>query len=449
MTNNQFLDLLYSDISTYIIVMISVLVLYYFIFGRNIAHIADPLMIGYLAQAFSCSVVLFIYIEDVLSDYFFYSFIFTEVAFLLPCAFMRKKYKENYLGENIKASITSEWYANYSTFYLVTLIIFAISSVAYFALAGIPILNQMSRLDTTDSLGALSWFTDVYWVCLPALVIIKRYVFFKKNKMDLIIIGFCFVFLLAKGGKSDFFFLIVSLFLVKEVYKIKELNKVVKYLSYISPLVIIGLMIILFSVWNSDENVIKAFFERFVLFGDVFYQGYNKVFFASLPTNIYPWDYFFGGTINKIKELFGFSSKEKVVFGYEIAKYYYNIDSGIGPNARHNILGLYLFGPYFSVLFSFLIGVIYCAIRSGRGIINSRTPRTSLRFFFYVVFCTYSCFIFVDPSLALGLYLKIIVVFSVPLAISLFISSYRKYFPSTKKNIESLDVREREHFAEQ
>ncbi|MBK4367037.1 hypothetical protein JJQ04_23895, partial [Enterobacter hormaechei] len=122
------------------------------------------------------------------------------------------------------------------------------------------------------------------------------------------------VCLLVKGGKSDFFFMIVSLFLVKEVYQIRELAKVVKILSYISPLIILGLMVVIFSVWGANGSVLSAFFERFVLFGDVFYQGYSKPFMDSLPKDIYVWDYFFGGTINKLSMILGYPVKDKVNF---------------------------------------------------------------------------------------------------------------------------------------
>lgn len=427
MTNNQFLDLLYSDLSSYITILSCILVLYYFVFGRKILHIADPLMVGFIAQAFSCSVVFFIYYEGKINDFYFFSFVFTEIFFLLPLALMRKRYIVCPKVLEVDVSPQCKWNDAYSIFYSATIFIFIITTTIYFSLAGIPILNQMSRLDTNESLGIISWFTDVYWICLPALIIIKRFVFLRRNFFDYLIILLCFIFLLAKGGKSDFFFMIISIFLVKEIFQITELKRFIKWVSYASPFVILCLMVIIFSVWNSNQNVLNAFFERFVLFGDVFYQGYDKGFMLFLPDNIYPWDYFFGGTINKIRALFGLPIKEKVIFGYEISKYYYNIDSGIGPNARHNILGLYLFGPYLSLAFSFSLGLIYCFLRSGAGFVNKTTSRYSLKMFFYLMLLTYSFFFFVDPSLVLGLYLKILFVFSIPLLLVIIKVGFKSY----------------------
>lgn len=84
--------------------------------------------------------------------------------------------------------------------------------------------------------------------------------------------------------------MIVSLFLVKEVYQIRELAKVVKILSYISPLIILGLMVVIFSVWGANGSVVSAFFERFVLFGDVFTKvianhlwiRYQRIFMSGI-----------------------------------------------------------------------------------------------------------------------------------------------------------------------
>lgn len=419
MDNGQFLDLLYSNLTLYLSLLGLVFIIYYAWFGNKVRHVADPLMIGFVAQVFSCSVVLLLEFTSEIDDFYFYSFLYTEVMFLIPLLFMRKNYVKINDDSHERFLAYKRWNYGYSSFYYTTTILLIITSIYYFAIVGIPILNQLSRLDTNESAGIISWFTDVYWVCFPAMVAIKRYVYRRKSFVDYVLLLLCFVCLLVKGGKSDFFFMIVSLFLVKEVYQIRELAKVVKILSYISPLIILGLMVVIFSVWGANGSVVSAFFERFVLFGDAFYQGYSKPFMDSLPKDIYVWDYFFGGTINKLSMILGYPVKDKVIFGYEISKYYYNIDSGIGPNARQNILGLYLFGPYFCGVFSFVLGLIYLAIRRGTFLVNNRTRAYSLRVVFYIIFCTYSCYLFIDPTLTWGLYLKTTFVFIFPLIVSL------------------------------
>lgn len=432
MTNNQFIDLLYSDLQGYLLILALIAVTYYVFFGRNIKHIADPLMIGYIAQVFSCSVVLFLFYKEKIYDGYFYSFIYTEIMFIFPLILMRRNYVRLSPDINTRFIAYKSWNNGYSVFYYSSLVLLLSTSLIYFSKVGVPIFNQISRLDSNESVGILSWFTDIYWICFPAMVIIKRFIYRRRSIIDYLMILFCFLCLLGKGGKADFFFLVVTLFMVKEVYQIRELNRIVKILSYLSPFIILGLMVIIFSVWGARSNVLNSFFERFVLFGDVFYQGYNKNFIEFLPKDIGLMDYFFGGTMNKIRGLFGIPLKEKVIFGYEISKYYYNIDSGIGPNARQNILGLYLLGPYLSGFFSLSLGIVYLNIRSSRWLINKKTSVSSLKIVFYIMFCTYSSFIFVDPALAFGFYLKILTVFSIPLFLSLFNARFFKRLSSIR-----------------
>jgi hypothetical protein len=69
-----------------------VFIIYYAWFGNKVRHVADPLMIGFVAQVFSCSVVLLLEFTSEIDDFYFYSFLYTEVMFLIPLLFMRKNY---------------------------------------------------------------------------------------------------------------------------------------------------------------------------------------------------------------------------------------------------------------------------------------------------------------------------------------------------------------------
>lgn len=90
MDNGQFLDLLYSNLTLYLSLLGLVFIIYYAWFGNKVRHVADPLMIGFVAQVFSCSVVLLLEFTSEIDDFYFYSFLYTEVMFLIPLLFMRK-----------------------------------------------------------------------------------------------------------------------------------------------------------------------------------------------------------------------------------------------------------------------------------------------------------------------------------------------------------------------
>jgi hypothetical protein len=95
-----------------------------------------------------------------------------------------------------------------------------------------------------------------------------------------------------------------------------------------------------------------------------------------------------------------------VILGYELSNHYYGIDEGMGPNARHNILGLYLFGFYGAIAFSFLCGAVLARVRA-RPLFGSRT---ALAVALYLMMNVVSVSAMVDPSMAVGYIIKLAIV---------------------------------------
>lgn len=116
MDNGQFLDLLYSNLTLYLSLLGLVFIIYYAWFGNKVRHVADPLMIGFVAQVFSCSVVLLLEFTSEIDDFYFYSFLYTEVMFLIPLLFMRKNYVKINDDSHERFLAYKRWNYGYSSF---------------------------------------------------------------------------------------------------------------------------------------------------------------------------------------------------------------------------------------------------------------------------------------------------------------------------------------------
>ena len=127
MTAGEFLDLYSSNLSANIYSTLFVVALYLFIFRKSFSSIVDPLFLGVIAQAFSASVVLVMYFSDVIDDYYLYSFLATEAAFLIGCFSLFRSPSLSKLNGSILV-VNSR---GFKFFYFVFCVFFWVFSVLY------------------------------------------------------------------------------------------------------------------------------------------------------------------------------------------------------------------------------------------------------------------------------------------------------------------------------
>ncbi|MBX9763518.1 MAG: hypothetical protein K2Y24_10900 [Pseudomonadaceae bacterium] len=412
MTAGQFLDLYSSNLSANIYSTLFVIVLYLFIFRKSFSSIVDPLFLGVIAQAFSASVVLVMYFSDVIDDYYLYSFLATEAAFLIGCFSLFRSPSLSKLNGSILV-VNSR---GFKFFYFVFCVFFWVFSVLYLYSAGLALFVAESRLITMQNLGVISWFVDILWSAGPLFFFLKRYIIKNSSPGDYFLLFAAFFFLLTKGGKSDFLPFVYSFFIVTHVFSVVKLQRYMFFVTLLVPALLLLATAITLSIWGVDENVVFYAIKRFVLFGDAFFQGYTREFFELLPESGF-FHYFFNSLYGTYCYVFGLVPGPKVIMGYEMSKLYYGVSEGMGANARHNILGLYLFGPYGSVLFSFFCGFLLSFLRRGFYL-----SKSWLFVVFYIVINLFVHFIMIDPALAVGYFIKVFVVLGVVLVVSYFIN---------------------------
>jgi hypothetical protein len=413
MNREEFLALYDLNFYTNSFLVLIVLALYLHLFRKSFSSLIDPLFLGVLAQAFSAAVVFILYFSKNIDSYFFYSFISTEIAFLVGCFAL---FRPPALSK-VDVSLFADRREEFRIFCVVFYGFFLLFSALYLKSAGFVLFRSESRLLIMQDLGVVSWFIDILWAAAPLLFFLKRYVFNLRSFADYIVLGLSMVFLLTKGGKSDFLPFIFSVFLASYIFSIAPLKRTLNFLIILTPVLLILATTITLAIWNVNANVVSFVFERFILFGDVFFQGYNQTFFDSLPdSGFFP--YFFSSIYAFLCHALGFVPEPKVIMGYEMSKFYYGIEEGMGPNARHNILGLYLFGPYVAVVFSFLVGLLLAVLRRGLWL-----EKGWIFIFLYAVVSIFAYVLMIDPSLAVGYFIKIVVVMGSMILVSLLIFS--------------------------
>lgn len=404
MNNEQFLEFFYDDLDLNIGIAITVLVLYAALFWRACRSLADPLAFGILAQAMAAAVVFMLRAGGEIADVYFYSFLGCEIALLAGC-FVLGAPRLQKATEPVDAD-------TFRTIHYCFLVVFWASSLAFVGQVGLLLFNAESRLIVMQQLGALSWFVDVCWVAVPILVMMRWTMLGERTWIDGISLVACILFLLTKGGKSDFIILVFSAYLVAFVGQNARALLWAKRSVLAVPFLLLAITAITLAVWGQSENPLISVLHRLVFFGDALYQGYSDEFMGNVQQTT-PLNYFFTSIDSFATSLIGIPARDRVVLGYEMALHYYKIEEGIGPNARANILGFYLFGPYGAVVFCFFVGVVFALLRRGLAL------QTYSGMLLYCLMNVFAMYLFVDPALAAGYFLKLAVVFTAVLVLAL------------------------------
>lgn len=411
MNNEQFLAFFYDNLQTNLLIASTCLLVYVLIFVRAVRSAADPLALGVLAQAMAASVVFMLRAGGELSDFFFHSFLATEAAFIAGCFVLG--------APRLHAAGDMKNRRNFDAISRVAMIVFWLSSAIFVSEAGFLLFASESRLIVMQRLGMVTWFVDVCWVAVPIIVMMRGAADGKISWHDRLAVLACILLLITKGGKTDFVLLIFSAYLVAFVFQNRKGLLVSNVLMIVAPVLILAVTGVTLIVWDNDSNPLLLLMHRLLMFGDAFFQGYNGYFLYHIR-DVSPLTYLAGTVSDFFSYLLGERPEERLVLGYEMSNYYYKVSEGMGPNARVNILGLYLFGQYGAIVFAFIVGATVSVIR--RGI----RPTTYTKCLLYLTLNIFALYFFIDPSLAIGYLMKLAVVSIVVVTLAMGTSFFHK-----------------------
>jgi hypothetical protein len=373
---------------------------YALLLRRSVMSAFDPLFLGAIAHVFAAAVMAFLVVEEAIDTYFVMSFLLTEVAFWLGFFAIAKPVRPSQFSAQ---ALTDR--GLFARFYVVCVLCLLGAVAAFVGRAGLLITQDVSRLVVMQEMGWVSWLYDGSTMLVPVLVLLKRYVLEERSRADWVVLTIVLFALTTKGGKSDFVLAAFAVFLVGSAFSVRGLLNAAKVLYVAVPILLFAVTILVLSAWGSEMTAADLLAGRFVLFGDVFFQGYDATVFAGLPdTNWF--QYFFGSLANAWSQVTGALAPPRVVLGYELSKYYYGVDEGMGPNARHNILGLYLFGFWGSLPFSFACGLAVSFVRARPLLGTTSAVGVAL----YLAANIAIVFVMIDPTLGVAYMIKLAIV---------------------------------------
>lgn len=374
MNNFEFYNIVLSNLTLLIIILLSSFFLHYLVFKKHIKSIFDPYLISAVSNAFCFAVVCFLYFLNNISFYLFISYLLTQLFFVLGLnLFSLNKNFKNISVLNSRNSYRS----NIVAFYFFS-IIFLISQIAIYVTKGIPLFMD-SRLETFSAgggSGILGRIADVSSIfSIYAFFLIIKFNNFKFNDLIkyLILLLILLTFFLS-GSKSNFL-IIFSVFWCSIIFnKIKgrEYFSNLKFLKKaIKPLILFSFFIVLLiiKVQSSKSNItdenslnpILAFVLRLVHSGDVYWYSYPNNVYLSINGDRW-FSALFTDTLGLLRVVEWDKLPEAI--GITLKNIHHPSDIPQGPNARHNVFGIIYFGFLGSIVFSFCLGFILSFIRN-------------------------------------------------------------------------------------
>jgi len=355
------------------------IILYLFVFRKYIYSIFDPFLLYTLSCASSAAVVFFMYSKGLITNYYFMNFILTEIAFIIGFFTIRPiKFKEI-----VPVALKTYSYRSSNSDFIVVLyflssFLYIIAQLAVYKLVGIPLLME-SRWAAFSGNGS-GLLSRVIYVTRYVTIFLLLYRFFNIQRKNLLIRlydFFIFVFIIItsflSGSKMTYLAIVFIAFSIDifsrrlRLGKRMSANKKIRSYQFIiflfALVAAIGVIVIQIKVLygTAKINPILALLVRFVKFGDVYILAY--------PNNVLSHLKWGNPFLALFKDLLGFFriipwDKLPEALGLQIYHYIYNTEVLTGPTPRFDVFGLFYFGFYGSVIYSYCIGLTVSFFRN-------------------------------------------------------------------------------------
>jgi hypothetical protein len=349
-------------------IFLGFLILSIFIHIFLIRHFAigllDPIVTAIIGNIFAFATALFVFYVDDSSREYIFSFFTAELAFWAGFIMLAPS------GASIVillAKIKPIPVLPKREFpFLVLWLMFIFLKVMQFTFVGIPLFAFVRIGMATDS-GGLGVFQTSASLIFPLLIYYATFLYIagRLNRIR----GYLFIItmiamILLDGSKSTFIPLAQSVFIYAIVLGGRDtFNKSNIFINKnISILIVIAISMTIGTIFFKENDIsesIALLGRRLLAFGDAYYLGYPNGVIESLDQTKYL-EVLFYPTLSTLR-LIDFN-KVSESLGVMLAQSVHNNFEGGGPNARHNILGLYLFGEI-GFVFSFIIGMLIGVMR--------------------------------------------------------------------------------------
>lgn len=373
---NDFFSLVFNNVPSYLLTVSVCMLVYGILLRKHIYSIFDPFLLAMFLSSLGCSAVFFMFFNNMIKEYYFYSYILTQIAFILGLIIVKPINLKN-LNKFSKINIYKESIFNrnlITIIYYLASISFLVAQIYSYKLVGIPLLRE-SRLGLySEGTGIVKRFLDV---CGPVtiFILVHRYLTLNRNKRffcswlyDFALLSFILISLALSGSKSAFlssvyiifFYFFFSYRLGLGEYFYNRLRKIGFALVSLAFIVAITVTII----QSHDKTVSSGLMRivyRFISAGDIFIYAYQDNVLQQIDKD--------SGILAIVMDFLGlfriipWAALPKAL-GLQIYQTIYNVDTILGPNPRHNVFGLFYFGFFGAILYSFTIGFLVSFVRN-------------------------------------------------------------------------------------
>lgn len=419
-------------------------IIYYIIFRKYVYSILDPFALHLVMAVGGYSTVFFMYQFDIINDYYFQSFLFTQLAFISGFLVIKPITIKSILKHQRK-NLLAETSSTYFMYYLL-FALYIVSQFFTYYINGIPLLME-SRLETYSGGSGFGIFGRIIEVSNIVILVVAFYNIFFKNKsnsmFDKVVIFVVVINSILSGSKSAIIYIFFILFFVlffnfrtaniKIVFFKNKFDKNKWWIILFATIVVLVIINIQVATkFGSDNtmNPLAVLLMRFINTGDVFFLAYPDGFinnaesanpllalFSSLigTFRILPWDVL----PNSIS--------------LQLYQDLYHTDLIEGPNTRHNIFGLFYFGNILSIFFSFLLGYLISYVRNKLYFI---VPPSINGMILYILLAINIVVFEADPVMAVSNFVSILIVFFPIYIVARILSFNQKKFKlKRKKNV--------------
>lgn len=411
-----------------------IVIINFVIFRKYIYSIFDPFVLGLFSSSLAYSVVFILYFLNLISDYYFFSFIATQTAFFIGFLLVKpidiKKVIRKSRVTKLEYSLTAKY------LYFISVILYVSSQLFVYYKVGIPLLMR-SQLDTFvggSGFGMFNRILTVTSIVVTSITIYRIFFINKKSSMynflNYLILSFIIVVAILSGSKSSVLSLVfIIFFVILFNYKVnnkqnKEIIKKMRKLQWKFFFIAIAAAIFIifiqaFVAYGSDNSInpLISLVMRFVDTGDVYMYSYPNNFLAGM-THANPFIALFKDFLGMFRILRWNEMPQHL--GQQLYQTMFHTDAIKGPNARHNVFGLFYFGPVWSIYFSLILGIVVSFLRNK---LYFLVPSTVMGMVIYILLAKFALGLEADPPYTLSNYNSIFVVFSIIYLVSFVLSN--------------------------
>ncbi|WP_406682294.1 O-antigen polymerase [Escherichia coli] len=371
MAKYDFFLLYTQNIEAAIFFLLISLLSVWLIMRKHVYSIYDPMFFFLILAASGYSVVYFLYYLGMLSSYYFFMFLLTQWVFFVGWKLNRPirvtEYKKDFKIDGA-----------FSVFYYLTSLFFVISQLVVYRYKGIPLFAE-SRLEFFSGGDGFGIFNRIIIVTstISLSIALFRIIYLRRRLgqkfYDLFFVLFYLAVQVLSGSKSG---LLVIAFiyglttLYAQRFNLSRHNEK-RIKKYIFLLVVLAIPIALITIYIQSMAVygtvdisflLIGLMMRFVNTGDIFFMAWPNDFLNGVLSSEH-------GFLSLFKDFLGAlrlipQDELPVHMGLVIFDSMYNTDVMSGPNARHNVFGLFYFGAIGGTIYSFILGWLVGFLRN-------------------------------------------------------------------------------------